>query len=585
LGLSVANSMSNSPVVGVWCRKALRLHDNLALLHAAQIEGARVLPFFVLDTNQFTTERFSVNRFRFLFEALQDFDERLKSFGAKTHGLVVFRGKVEEVIESLCKGNCKSLKGVKLSHLLYEFDSGPYGRERDAKVEVFAKKHGVDVQCFGGHTILDLPRCKAKKMKMPTSMKMIQDIVKNEFGCTSADKLDKIPKPKPAPSKLGKLPTAAEPAMILQSASKRNAGELLSVPTVAEMGYTELPHPLSGKQFPGGETEALKRLERMISASGQQQWVCEFQKPKTSSTNVKTKDKHGEDWTTPSTTGLSPYLAQGSLSVRELWHAVQKVFDKANGKHAMPPVSLHGQLLFREMFYVLGYCVENFHLPTGNSMCKDIKWGGGSKGSNGSTLTSAESKAALEAWQQGRTGFPLIDAYMRQLTATGWLHHLGRHAVSCFLTRGDLYLNWTHGRDFFDKHLLDGDWAINNGNWLWLAGVAPFSMPWFRVYSPIPPIKGPQSALNVEQSGDFVRFWVPELKKVPTQFIYEPSKMSQLAQTAASCKIGTAYPKPIVQHSTASKANLDAFKKSNDELNAKRANSSPAEPKAKRQKN
>ena len=99
-------------------------------------------------------------------------------------------------------------------------------------------------------------------------------------------------------------------------------------------------------------------------------------------------------------------------------------------------------------------------------MCKDIDW---------DTDEAAEKR--FEAWEQGKTGYPLIDAAMRQLREQGWLHHLARHAVSCFLTRGDLYVHWTRGRDVFDRDLLDADWAINNFNWLGLAGVAPWSPP------------------------------------------------------------------------------------------------------------
>merc|ERR1712187_601872 len=290
----------------------------------------------------------------------------------------------------------------------------------------------------------------------------------------------------------------------------------------------------------------------------------------------------GDEGVVPTTTGLSPYLAQGSLSVRQLWHAIQNQYDAAHGKHSKPPMSLHGQLLFREQFYLLGYCVENFQLPTGNAMCKDIMWSGGTNGSNGSTLVTEEGKSALTAWQEGKTGYPLIDAFMRQLVATGWMHHLGRHAVACFLTRGDLYLNWTHGRDFFDKHLLDGDWSVNNANWLWLAGVAPFSSPWFRVYSPAPPVSGAPSALNAEQTGGFVKDFCPELKNMTVKFIYEPWNASQVAQVAAKCIIGKDYPKRIVDHKEASKKNLDAFKKSLDRLASEKAGGKrPASPMAK----
>merc|ERR1719359_2041581 len=116
-------------------------------------------------------------------------------------------------------------------------------------------------------------------------------------------------------------------------------------------------------------------------------------------------------------------------------------------------------------------------------MCQPIDWGDDPK--------------RMKAWAEGRTGYPYIDAIMRQLRTTGFIHHLARHAVACFLTRGDLWQNWTKGRDVFKELLLDEDWALNNGNWLWLAGVAPFSMPYFRIYHPCPE-KG--SSLNAEQT-------------------------------------------------------------------------------------
>ena len=107
----------------------------------------------------------------------------------------------------------------------------------------------------------------------------------------------------------------------------------------------------------------------------------------------------------------------------------------------------------------------------------------------------------LKAWENGNTGYPYIDALMRQMKATGWMHHLGRHAVSCFLTRGQMYQNWTYGRDVFDRLLVDSDYALNTGNWLWLSGIAPFSMPFFRVYSPCPQ-EGKKSALNFGPGGN-----------------------------------------------------------------------------------
>jgi len=465
------------------------------------------------------------------------------------------------VIESFCKGGAATF-GVKLDHLFREFDSGPGALARDAIADAACVKAGVESCVFGGHTICDLAAVKqniaSKKYKPPTSMAMIQKLVKFETGSSDLNKLERVPLPKPAPTKLGNLPASVAKAFSGKCDSKKTP----FIPSIADLYPKEKPHPLSELQFPGGETEALRRLEAKVSAPGQGEYVRRFEKPMTSSTNVRTKSNGGDDWTAPDTTGLSPYIMMGCLSVRQLWHAVQKQYDaKPGNTHSQPPTSLHGQLLFREMFYVLSACTENWDKPAQNVMCKDVRWGGGDgASSNGAVLTGKEHQARLLAWQEGKTGYPYIDALMRQLKATGWMHHLGRHAVSCFLTRGDLWVSWTHGRDWFDKQLLDGDWALNNGNWMQLAGVAPFSPPWFRVYSPTPPVTGKQSSLNAEQSGDFVRFWIPELKKMPTRYIYNPSAAPLAVQQGANCIVGKDYPAPIVPHSSECQKNLDLLK-------------------------
>lgn len=299
------------------------------------------------------------------------------------------------------------------------------------------------------------------------------------------------------------------------------------VPHISEL-YEEKP---TSSGFPGGEQEALRRLSRVCTNVD---YVCNFEKPKTASTGIP-----GKPWE-PSTTGLSPYLKFGCLSVRTAWHAFAKC--QQGRRHSQPPQSLHGQLLFREMFYILGVSVPNWDKAEGNSMCKAIPWSDDSK--------------LLTAWEEGKTGYPFIDALMRQLRQTGWMHHLGRHAVACFLTRGDLWQNWTKGRDIFDKYLLDSDWAVNNGNWLWLAGVAPFSAPYFRIYDPCP---GGKSSLNAEQQGDFVRHFVPELTKMPAKYIYKPWTAPLLVQQEAKCIIGKDYPSPIVDHKTAREQNLQRF--------------------------
>ena len=289
--------------------------------------------------------------------------------------------------------------------------------------------------------------------------------------------------------------------------------------------------------FIGGETTALARLKQKVS--GKTDYVNSFRKPRTISTNT---DREPNE---PTTTGLSPYISTGCLSARTLWKECEKCYMQGN--HAQPPESLHGQLMFREMFYLLSRSVDHWDEDRNNTMCKVIDW-------------DEYDQEKMDAWQNGQTGFPLIDSMMRQLSTTGWMHHLGRHAVSCFLTRGQLWQHWKFGRDVFDKNLLDSDWALNNGNWLWLAGVAPFSMPYFRLYNPCP---DPKSSLNVEsKTADFIRYWIPELKNYPAKYIYEPHLAPQSIQSEPDCVIGRDYPNPIVDRKTTAKQNLAKFKDS-----------------------
>lgn len=168
--------------------------------------------------------------------------------------------------------------------------------------------------------------------------------------------------------------------------------------------------------------------------------------------------------------------------------ALAQAGSPQHAQHSKPPVSLLGQLYWREFFYLNGHTVPNFDRMEGNPICKQIPW---------RKDGDAETERLLEAWEEGRTGYPFIDAIMvgpatwgvggftrlppsppfapqTQLREEGWMHHLARHAVACFLTRGDLWISWERGARVFDRHLLDADWSINNGNWMWLSASAFF---------------------------------------------------------------------------------------------------------------
>lgn len=487
----------------VWFRKCIRLHDNEALVRACKL-GDGVVPIFILDPHFVEPHRIGVNQFSFFMQGLNDLDSQLRKAGSQ---LVVLRGKPEAIFESIFKGK----HPFKAKTLLFEQDTTPYAVKRDTAVEKLAKKYNVAVESFSGHTMLNVKELIAQKgFKAPTTNGAVEKLINNA----------KIREPLPVP-KIPKLKIKGKYNMF----------------TLKELGYKDEPkHP--GK---GGETEGLKILKTICS---DKKYVLQFNKTKTSCTTGHTPGR-------VSTTGLSPYLMCGAVSIRTVYHTVKKVL--ASGKHTKAPESLLGQLYFREQFYLLGASTENFDKAKGNKYCLDVPW---------------DNKTAFQkAWAEGKTGYPFIDGLMRQLKETGWIHHLGRHAVACFLTRGDLWQSWTFGRDVFHKLLIDADGSLNNGNWMALSGVAPWSPIWFRVYNPTPDEK---SALNVKTDGAWLKRFVPELKDMPQKYLFAPWTAPKDVQEKAKCVIGKHYPAPIVEHAKARDANLNKFKKALDARSAKR---------------
>jgi len=137
------------------------------------------------------------------------------------------------------------------------------------------------------------------------------------------------------------------------------------------------------------------------------------------------------------------------------------------------------------------------------------------------------------------------------------MHHLARHAVACFLTRGDLYLSWESGAKVFDKYLLDADWAINNANWQWLSASAFFSQ-YFRVYGPVSFPK------KYDKDGAYVKKYFPVLANMPAKYVYEPWTAPADVQKKAGCVVGVDYPAPIVDHATIHKTNIQRMKAAYD---------------------
>ena len=330
------------------------------------------------------------------------------------------------------------------------------------------------------------------------------------------------------------------------------------VPTMEELGLKP-----ATKKLKGGETVALEMLDSIIA---DEDYTATFEKPKTAPTAFDPQ----------ATTMLSPFLHFGALSCREFYWRVQDVVDKFKGKASQPPTSLTGQLIFRDMYFGAQTKIgEHFRQTVGNDHCRFIPWHLRSKIDEKTGLSTNEfikdSEEAAEwyrRWKFGITGFPWIDAAMRQLRQEGWIHHLARHAVACFLTRGGCYIDWERGAEVFEEWLLDHEPACNVGNWQWLSCTAFFSQ-FYRCYSPIAFPK------KTDKDGDFVRHYVPELKDFPAKYIYEPWKAPIQDQRKAGCLIkgdGTtteidglpAYPKPMFDFDERRKICIDGMKNAYD---------------------
>jgi deoxyribodipyrimidine photo-lyase len=231
------------------------------------------------------------------------------------------------------------------------------------------------------------------------------------------------------------------------------------------------------------------------------------------------------------TSRLSPYLHFGCVTPRQL----EERLPRGAGAEAF-----RRQLCWRDFHHhVLANFPRNARSELQDRYRGSLRW--------------SYARRPFEAWCAGRTGYPLVDAGMRQLRREGWMHNRARLVVGSFLTK-DLGIDWRWGERWFMRHLVDGDEANNNGNWQWVASVGTDPQPAYRrIFNP-----GRQME-RFDPAGEYVRRYVPELRAVPDEFLREPWTMPREVQDAAGCRIGADYPEPIVDHRQARLEALERF--------------------------
>ena len=237
---------------------------------------------------------------------------------------------------------------------------------------------------------------------------------------------------------------------------------------------------------------------------------------------------------TPSTSILSPHLSFGEISPKQILRYVRSIPSQRSEAFIR-------QLGWREFSSYLLYHFPSLNDTPLRQQFKNFGW--------------LIDENGLSSWQRGRTGYPIVDAGMRQLWQTGWMHNRIRMVVASFLVK-DLLIDWRSGADWFWDTLVDADIANNSAGWQWVAGCGADAAPYFRIFNPITQGK------KFDSEGHYVRRWVPELENLPSPVIHSPWMASASELSNAGIKLGDTYPEPIIDHSFARDRALSALSSS-----------------------
>ncbi len=403
--------------------------------------------------------------------------------------LIIAKGRALEVLTDLCAK-------TKATFVTWNRRFEPAAIARDTAVKSALKTRGIEAVSFNGALLFEplaIKNLEGKPYKVFTQYWRKCLTYPEPAKATAAP--SKIPAP-PTACKLESLPLA----------------ELKLEPTIHWTATME-------KEWTPGAAGALALLKRFRKEVG----------------------AYADARNIPGVAGtsrLSPYLHFGEISPRQIWHAL-------SGQHHRDIEQASGgeecylrEIGWREFAHYLLY-----HFPTTpteplRADFKGFPWKRNARG--------------LKAWQRGQTGFPLVDAGMRELWTTGWMHNRVRMVVASFLIK-DLLLDWQEGARWFWDTLVDADLASNTLGWQWTAGCGADAAPFFRIFNPT------TQGEKFDASGTYVRRWIPELSKLPDAHIHNPSEAPVEILRTAGVTLGKTYPKPIVDHKEAREAALAAF--------------------------
>jgi len=362
-------------------------------------------------------------------------------------------------------------------------DYSPYATRRDAQVAAVLNKTGFLVETFKDLVIHEQGEIRGQQGKP------------YEVYTPYHKAWEKLPKPAilSLPQKLFKL--RADDAI-----------SSLPIPTAVELDCSAVPQPIA---MPG-EHNAVARLEAFANAA-----IWQYSSG---------RDLLGMDGTAL----LSPYLRWGMISPRQCYWRAQQALHEAETEAAQQSVlTWIRELIWRDFNYEILARAPHIVRRNYQALYDVLAW---------------QNRADwFAAWQAGQTGYPVVDAAMRQLRTTGWVHNRARMIVASFLCK-DLLIDWHWGEHYFMANLLDGDVANNVGGWQWTAGTGTDAAPYFRIFNPT------TQSEKFDPGGHYIQRWLPELANVPTRYIHTPHLMPAEQQKQAGCIIGKHYPQPLVNH-------------------------------------
>ncbi len=388
--------------------------------------------------------------------------------------------------------------GARLVTLTRGYEPG--APDQEAAVAEALQARGIDCRRYGGsllHEPEDLLRGEGKVYRVFTPF------------YKACRRLTAPGRPLPAPERLPALPDR------LESASLESWGLLPSKPNWAD-GLRETWRP--------GEAAVGERLEAFVDAG--------------LSAYGERRDFPGET----ATSRLSPHLRFGEISPRQVWHRVNHAIERGDGRGE----AYLRQLYWREFSYHLLFGRPNLSEQPLRGAFAGFPW--------------REDSVALSAWRRARTGYPIVDAGMRELWQTGWMHNRVRMIVASFLVK-HLLISWRAGEAWFWDTLVDADPANNVAGWQWVTGCGADAAPYFRIFNPI--LQGKR----FDPEGSYVRRWVPELTGLTDKWIHTPWEADDSELERAGVRLGQTYPRPVVDHQAARARALAAFatlKKSGD---------------------